>query len=76
VSRAPERAARSARHYAGKARRARTPWGQAAVAFDQWRQRVSELPAGMAEQVSAEMTRLIKVETEKLQPAKEVTDGD
>lgn len=76
MTRAPEQAARSARHYAGKARQARTPWDVTAVAFDEWRRRVSELPAALAEQLAADMTRLIKTETRKLDPAREVTERD
>jgi hypothetical protein len=39
------------------------------VAFDEWRRRVSELPADIAEALAGEMTTLIKTETARLKPA-------
>lgn len=65
------RADRSARHYAGKSRTARRrgPLDVTAVAFDEWRRRVSDLPADIAAAFAAEMTAAIKAETAKLRPA-------
>lgn len=70
-SRQAARAARSARHYERKARAARSrgPLDLTAVAFDEWRRRVSGLPADIAEAVAGEMTALIKAETARLKPA-------
>lgn len=65
------RAARSAKHYDGKARHARRrgPLDVTAVAFDEWRRRVADLPADIAAALAAEMTAVIKAETVKLRPA-------
>lgn len=71
MGRSPEAAARSARHFDGKARKARRrgPLDVTAVAFDEWRRRVSDLPADIAAALAAEMTAVIKAETTKLRPA-------
>lgn len=70
-SKASQRAARAAKHYESQARRAsrRGPLDGTAVAFDEWRRRVADLPADIAMVLAAEMTALIKAETAKLRPA-------
>ena len=70
-SRQAARADREARHYEGKARRARarSPLDATAVAFDEWRRQVSRLPADIAAALAGEMTALIKAETTRLRPA-------
>lgn len=71
MSRAAKAGARAARHYDGKASkaRARGPLDVTAVAFDEWRRLVSVLPADIAAGCARDMTALIKDETARLRPA-------
>lgn len=59
---------RQARHWAGKTRKARTPLRRTGVAFDEWRRRVTELPAELADAEAVEMESTLRREIERLRP--------
>lgn len=60
--------ARAQRHADSRVKKADTPLKRVAVRFDQWRRRVTQLPARVADEEMAIVTRYLEERIERLTP--------